>query len=470
MLREGDNLNLGIETETLEFKKSTGELKEAMNSICAILNKHQQGELYFGVKPDGTPIGQVVTEESLREVSQKISNFIKPKIYPEIHKVVIDGRDCIHVKFAGNQIPYFAYGVARIRVADEDLPMSPEEITNLLLKSGRDGNRWENLVSNKLIHDVDEELLKKYTNQAHDVGRIAITYTDKKTVLNQLELTEGDYLLNAGKALFSDDLTQDLQMAIFATNERLTFNDIQRYHGPVLKLVDIAENYIRNNIHWRVEFKGSLQRTEIPEIPIDAIREALLNSFCHKDYSSGQSNEVAIYKDRIEIYNPGAFPDGFEPQDFIDRPERPIRRNPKIARILYYSKDIESFGTGLKRIADVCKSAGVRYEFKKLKSGFVVCFYRSEEKVNQDTDKTKKSTDKVRISTDKLNLSQQKIIEYLSENKKITNKQVQELLDIKDSGALKTMKKLMELDIVERHGKLKGSYYVLKEKTNDKNL
>ena len=71
-----------------------------------------------------------------------------------------------------------------------------------------------------------------------------------------------------------------LVMAIFATNERLTFNDIQRYHGPVLKLVDIAENYIRNNIHWRVEFNGSLQRTEIPEIPIDAIREALLNSFC----------------------------------------------------------------------------------------------------------------------------------------------------------------------------------------------
>ena len=76
MLKAGVDLNLGIETETLEFKKSTGELKEAMHSICAILNKHQHGELYFGVKPDGTVVGQVVTEESLREVSQKIKNFI----------------------------------------------------------------------------------------------------------------------------------------------------------------------------------------------------------------------------------------------------------------------------------------------------------------------------------------------------------------------------------------------------------
>lgn len=62
-------MNLGIESETLEFKKSTGELKEAIHSICAILNKHHHGEIYFGVKPDGTPVGQIVTEESLREVS-----------------------------------------------------------------------------------------------------------------------------------------------------------------------------------------------------------------------------------------------------------------------------------------------------------------------------------------------------------------------------------------------------------------
>ncbi|MGN0250959.1 MAG: hypothetical protein ACI4EH_06325 [Oliverpabstia sp.] len=65
------------------------------------------------------------------------------------------------MKFSGDQIPYFAYNVARIRVADEDLVMSREEITNLLLQSGREGNRWENLVSNKTVEDVDEELLRK---------------------------------------------------------------------------------------------------------------------------------------------------------------------------------------------------------------------------------------------------------------------------------------------------------------------
>ena len=83
---------------------------------------------------------------------------------------------------------------------------------------------------------------------------------------------------------------------------------------------------------------------------------------------------MAIYKDRIEIYNPGTFPDGLEPQDYIEKVERPIRRNPKVARILYYSKDIESFGTGIKRIATACEKAGVRYEFQKRRQGLLFAF------------------------------------------------------------------------------------------------
>ena len=461
--KEADDLNFGIETETLEFKKSTGELKEAVQSICAILNKHQHGELYFGVKPNGTVIGQVVTEESLREVSQKIKNFIEPKIYPEIKKVVIDGRDCIHVKFEGNQVPYFAYGVAKIRVADEDLTMSPEQITELLLRSGREGNRWENLVSNKTVDDIDEKLLKKYTTQAHEVGRIAISYTDKETVLNQLELTEGHALLNAGKVLFSDDIVQDVQMAIFATNERLTFNDIQRHHGPVLKLVDIAESYIKSNIHWRVEFTGALQRTEIPEIPVDAIREALLNSFCHKDYASGQSNEVAIYKDRVEIYNPGAFPEGYEPRDFIDKAERPIRRNPKIARMLYYSKDIESFGTGLKRIAEACDAAGVRYEFKKMKSGFVVCFYRNDESIVRGKSfvKSEKTTELLNKKVNEIkNEAIVKIIEYLAVNGHITTEIGVEITGKSVAQVRRYLKMLCDIEVVKKTKSTKGNVYV----------
>ena len=98
-------MNLGRETETLEFKKSTGELKESIISIGAILNKHQKGELYFGVKPDGSPIGQDISEKTLREISQAIANHIEPQIFPEISVVSLDGKDCICVRFEGTETP-----------------------------------------------------------------------------------------------------------------------------------------------------------------------------------------------------------------------------------------------------------------------------------------------------------------------------------------------------------------------------
>ena len=77
-------MNLGSENETLEFKKSIGELKEGVISICSMLNKTGYGTLYFGVKNDGTIIGQEIGVMTLKNISQAIANFIKPQIIPTI--------------------------------------------------------------------------------------------------------------------------------------------------------------------------------------------------------------------------------------------------------------------------------------------------------------------------------------------------------------------------------------------------
>jgi len=123
------------ESETLEFKKSTSELKEAIISIVAILNKHQKGRLLFGVKNNGAIIGQNVTEKSLRDISKAISDHIEPKIYPKIEKERIDKKDCVVVEFQGQNIPYYAYGRTYKRIADEDKLMSARRFYNSAVKS-----------------------------------------------------------------------------------------------------------------------------------------------------------------------------------------------------------------------------------------------------------------------------------------------------------------------------------------------
>ena len=80
---------MGEETEILEFKTSTAEIPAALDSIVAILNKHQKGTLYFGVKNNGTPIGQQMGANTLRDVTRAITDHIEPKIYPTVEKVIL---------------------------------------------------------------------------------------------------------------------------------------------------------------------------------------------------------------------------------------------------------------------------------------------------------------------------------------------------------------------------------------------
>ncbi len=105
--------NIGEETERIEFKKSTGEMKDAIISIAAILNKHGDGELFFGVKDNGDVIGQDIVGTTLRDVSQAVGYHIKPPIYPQIEKREIDGKQVVYVKFEGNRAPYTAYNIQK---------------------------------------------------------------------------------------------------------------------------------------------------------------------------------------------------------------------------------------------------------------------------------------------------------------------------------------------------------------------
>ncbi len=198
---------------------------------------------------------------------------------------------------------------------------------------------------------------------------------DPASVLNKLELTSGDALLNAGAALFVDCGINDLQMAKFASNERITFTDIRRHTGSILGLVEIAMQYLIDAMEWRAEF-GGLHRKEIPEVPVDALREAVINAFAHRQIESGQSIQIMVYRNRIEIYSPGTFPEKITPEEFAEGNQKAIRRNKLITQTLYYSKDMETFASGLKKIKTLCTEAGVQYEFQKEAYGFTVVFFR----------------------------------------------------------------------------------------------
>ncbi|MDR1397166.1 MAG: putative DNA binding domain-containing protein [Desulfarculales bacterium] len=447
-------MKFGKENEKLEFKKTTAELSEGVISMVAILNKHGGGELYFGIRNDGTPLGLDISDKTLRDVSEAVSNHIEPKIYPEINAVYVGDTHCIHVKFEGDNAPYYAFGRAYVRVADSDKQMSAAELKNYILKHNIGHGAWDGDISRKTAADVDVTILSDYIDRANRAGRIDFAYTNNAEVLNRLGVTEDGKLKNAADVLFCGSPNLEIQMAIFAGTERLTFNDINRKSGSVTKLVEIAETYIRNNIRWRVVLDGSIQRKEIPEIPIEAIREAIINSYCHRQYTLSQNNEITIYSNRVEIYNPGRFPEGLTPQDFINGKERSKKRNPLLAQLMYYSKDIESFGTGLKRITEACDEASVKVEFEMLKLGFAVVFYRPDEKFIT----TKKMSDVVRtvVTNVALKKSEQAVLEAIAKNSTITAEQLAATAKKSGRTVQRYLDSLQKKNLIRRVGSTKS--------------
>jgi ATP-dependent DNA helicase RecG len=318
-------------------------------------------------------------------------------------------------------------------------------------------------------------VFEDYLRRAKEVGRIAFDDNNPHAVLEKLELLDGEYLLNAGAALFCDTGINELQMAKFASNERLTFTDIRRFTGSILSLAKKAEQYLIDAMDWRVEIGGGLSRKEIPEVPLDAIREAIINSFGHKLMESGESNEVVVFKNRIEIYNPGSFPEGLTPKTFIDGQARPIRRNPLIARTLYYSKDMESFATGLKRIQDACDESGCKVEFDKQLYGFAVVFYRSKEgesvaeenKLDDSNSTTQGITQATTQGTTQAILEElsdldKQILEVIRSNPKVSQREIANIVGDNHNNIRYSMEQLKKKGVLVREGTSQKGSWVIK--------
>ena len=188
-------------------------------------------------------------------------------------------------------------------------------------------------------------------------------------------------LTNAAMVCFTNRPQVGLRMGVLADSDRVDILDNQQVSGSLFALVDAGETYIVNNIRraFVINASVSLQRREVPEIPLNAIREALYNAFSHRVYETNAAVQIDIFWDSVDIYSPGPFPPGVSPDDFLaGRSAASNPRNVLIAQTLYRSGDIESYGTGLQRIRRSCEAQGTPVEIFERTSSVHVKFTRQE--------------------------------------------------------------------------------------------
>lgn len=437
-------MNLGKENEQLEFKESTSEINEALIDICAILNKHQKGILYFGVKDNGEIKGFDIGKETIRDIERKIEEKIKPSIYP----IIEDNKDFRYIKltFEGHSIPYSCDGRYYKRVGDVSRELIPSELIYMILNNSY--KDYELMNSNQTLDDVDEESLLECYNAIIATKRTPYFTFNKKELLNKLNLlTEDNYLNNAGKFLLSKKSNLELKLGIFKDDKKMDLVSIKKIKGNILTLIKQAEMFLINNLNYESEF-NSFKRNDELEIPLIALREAIINSFAHCNYLSMSKNEINIYNSTVSIYSPGSFIDDLLPSDYIENNLSSRFRNPTIANVLFLMGYIESWASGLKKIDKSCKDKDIKYEFQNSFDGFWVIFYR---KNRPDL-----------INNENLSENEKAVLNIIKNNQNIKLDEISLELNKTDRTIKRIIESLKEKDLIERVGSKKTGVWKIK--------
>ena len=443
------------ESETIEFKKSTAQLKESVISACAMLNKHQEGTVYFGIKDDGTVCGQDVGKKTTSDISHELRNNLKPIPNIVIEPELLEGRDVIKVEVSGDDTPYSAYGRYYTRVDDADIFMDSKQLWKYFESKDKTYSKWEEETTSYGIDQINEDLLIQYIRDANDTGRLNYVYRNPLEALSKLNLINEDgFLNNAGYFLFGNDGPVLLKEVIYPTDERKSFTDLKQFQGNILECINEGMKYIQNNIHYNSEIVGA-RREEKPEIPIEALREIIINSFAHCHYQKGDSNEISITKSRVRIYNPGGILNNTNPIDFASGKVGSKIRNPLIATVLFKNGMIDAFGTGFDRAFRVCADNGVDYEYQNDEYGFTFIFKRKNNDKINDRINDKKNTQKTHGTSglDRM------IMQLVSDNCYITIPEIAEQVGKSEATVHRHLSNLVLNGKLKRVGSRKSGYW-----------
>ena len=356
------------ESETLEFKATTGGRREAAMTVCAFLNQ-SGGQVLFGVTSTGAVVGQQVSERTIEELSAEFRQ-IDPPAFPTVERVPVDGgREVIVVGTGrGASRPYSYRGTAYRRVGNTTLAMSADEYNRMLFERMHSEQRWENQpLAGWSVDDLDVAEIRRTVAEAVRRGRLEEPVSGEPSdLLRGLGLLRDGVLLRAAAVLFGTTERLEFEMpqcllrvARFPGTDRMEFLDNRQFNGNAFTLLTNAERFLRGTLPIAGRFElDRIERIDEPLYPPLATREALANALCHRDYSiGGGSVGIAVYDDRLEVTSSGSLHFGLTPEKlFAPHESRPW--NPLIARTFYRRGFIEEWGSGTLKMAELTSSAG----------------------------------------------------------------------------------------------------------------
>lgn len=451
------------ESETLEFKKSSGPRREIAQSLCAMLN-HRGGRILIGVDEHGTVVGQQVVDKTIEDIVNEFKE-IDPPTFPTIDRAPVgSGREVLIVTTTqGQGRPYSYKGKAYKRVGNTSSEMSRDEYNRMLLERLHGETRWENQpATGWRVADLDPSEITRTISEAIQRGRMEDPGTrDPRALLRGFGLMREDNVLQAAVVLFgrAERLEAEypqcvLRAARFRGTDKTEFVDNRQFHGNTFDLLLRADRFVREHLPVAGRVVPDLfERVDDPLYPPVALREAFANALCHRDYSiGGGSVAIAIYDDRLEITSSGTLHFGLTPEELYE-PHESLPWNPLIARVFYRRGIIESWGRGTIKMAELAQRAGLpRPDFEE-SGGCVTVRFRPSRYI---------APERIRHTLTK---RQQQILSLLGRRKQMALREIREALGdrVPDWAVKEDLALLKGLKLVNTAGHGRGAYWYLVE-------
>lgn len=454
------------ESRTLEFKKELPtDSSKWIKTIVAFANG-AGGKLVIGVNNQREIVG-LPKATDIFELKDKISDTIGQMCEPQImYDIFVENYNERHILvvnvFPGNATPYFIKSLGKergtfIRLGATTRNADMTTIDELELRGKR--RHYDELPFTEL--EVTEKDISTLCNEFSKRAKYEISI---ETLINMHVLQKRENMFIATKAyaifLGKHDNFSKIQCGRFKGTERIHFIDKKDFDGTLLSQIEGAYNFVLEHINLGVEING-LYRKEQYELPESIIRELILNAVIHRNYMMSSCVQVAVYDDRVEISSPGSLFGTLTLQGALNG--RSSIRNKVIAGVCEKLGIVEGWGTGLKRIIDICNEMNIREpEFLEIGDMLRVNLYRSTYKTDSNVPGAdRESAEKLPC---KCPVSAEKVFNAILKNPKSSNKDLCVILKLSDRAVRNQIKILKDAGFIERVGSDKVGYWqVIKE-------
>ena len=435
------------ESERIEYKSQM--IDDIYKEVIAFANT-DGGVIYLGIDDKGNLVGIDNVDETYTRLTNGIRDAIVPDVTMFVRYVLQDNK-VIQIEVGeGSYKPYYLKSKGMkpagvyVRQGASSVQASPDQIRRMIKDS--DGDVFEEMRSfaQELSFEEAERTFKRYQ----------VDFSEEKYIALGLRNIHDDQYTNLAM-LLSDQCQHTTKIAVFGDEANITFKDAKEFGGSIFKQLDESFAYLTLCNRTAATFKG-LERVELSDYPEDALREALLNSLVHRDYSYSGSIIINVNDSCIEFISIGGLMPGLSAEDIRSGISQP--RNRKLAEIFHRLRLIESYGTGIRKIYALYKGCAAQPRIEVTPNTFKLVLPNMNAAATA-TESAPGETEKAPVL---ITPQMKNVMEYLAEYGEMTDEDLQELLNIKKTRAYLLARQMNENGLIEIIGRGTAKKYKLK--------